>query len=257
MKAQVRPMTRRNRRKHQPHENHERWLITYADLITLLLIFFVVMYAMSKVDVNKYEVLSQALKSEFLKADSIMQQGEGVMGSTNPAKGGADETKTEPQEKGQKEKQLENLLQQIQAYIDQHQLQAQISAANTPRGVAITLNDLFLFDLGNAELKPAAFPILNQLATLFPSLGATISIEGHTDNLPLATGSVFRDNWGLSQARSLSVLRYFIHNALLDEKKFISTSYADTRPVAENNTPENRAKNRRVEIVVLRENSTP
>lgn len=255
MKAQVRAMARRNRRKHQPHENHERWLITYADLITLLLIFFVVMYAMSKVDVNKYEVLSQALKSEFLKADSILRQGEGIMGAANPSKGGSDETKTG--QKGQKEKQLENLLEQIQAYIDQHQLQAQISAANTPRGVAITLKDLFLFDPGNAELKPAAFPILDQLASLFPSLEATISIEGHTDNLPLATGSVFRDNWGLSQARSLSVLRYFVNNANLDEKKFISTSYADTRPVAENNTPENRAKNRRVEIVVLRESSTP
>ncbi|GCL73712.1 flagellar motor protein [Paenibacillus naphthalenovorans] len=259
MKAQVQvtAMARRNRRKHQQQENHERWLITYADLITLLLIFFVVMYAMSKIDAKKYDVLSQALKSEFLKADSIMQQGEGVIGAANPAKGGSDETKREQQEKEHEEKQLENLLEQIQAYIDEHQLQTQISAADTPRGVAITLNDLFLFDLGNAELKPAAFPILNQLASLFPSLDATISIEGHTDNLPLATGSVFRDNWGLSQARSLSVLRYFVNHAKLDEKKFISTSYADTRPVADNNTPENRAKNRRVEIVVLREKSTP
>ncbi len=161
-------MARRNRRKHQQHENHERWLITYADLITLLLIFFVVMYAMSKIDAKKYDVLSQALKSEFLKADSIMQQGEGVMGAANPAKGGSDETKREQQEKEHEEKQLENLLEQIQAYIDEHQLQTQISAADTPRGVAITLNDLFLFDLGNAELKPAAFPILNQLASLFP-----------------------------------------------------------------------------------------
>ncbi|MBP1157766.1 MULTISPECIES: flagellar motor protein MotB [unclassified Paenibacillus] len=247
-------MARRNKRKvYAPHENHERWLITYADLITLLLIFFVVMYAMSKIDVQKYEVLSQSLKSEFLKPDSIMQQGEGIMGGTNPTKG--DETKTEPQ--GQEEQQLENLLEQIQAYIKQNQLQAQVSAANTPRGVAITLNDLFLFDLGNAELKPDAFPILNQLATLFPSLDATISIEGHTDNLPLATGSVFRDNWGLSQARSLSVLRYFVSTAQFDQRKFISTSFADTRPVAENNTPENRSKNRRVEIVVLRESSNP
>lgn len=250
-------MARRTRRKAHAHENHERWLITYADLITLLLIFFVVMYAMSKIDVQKYEVLSQSLKSEFLKADSIMQQGEGIMGAANPAKGGADETKTDPQERGQKEQQLENLLEQIQDYIQENQLQAQVSAANTPRGVAITLNDLFLFDLGNAELKPAAFPILNQLATLFPSLDATISIEGHTDNLPLATGSVFRDNWGLSQARSLSVLRYFVNTAQLDEKKFISTSFADTRPVAENTTPENRSKNRRVEIVVLRASANP
>jgi chemotaxis protein MotB len=115
------------------------------------------------------------------------------------------------------------------------------------------LNDLFLFDLGKAELKKDAYPVLNQLASLFPTLNTTISIEGHTDNLPLATGSIYRDNWGLSNERSLSVLRYFINTAGLEPKKFISTGYADTRPVAENNSAENRSKNRRVEIVVLRE----
>ncbi|TVY09360.1 OmpA family protein [Paenibacillus cremeus] len=255
----------RNRKKQEAPENHERWLITYADLITLLLIFFVIMYAMSKIDIQKYEILSQALKLEFKKADTMMPQGTGVMGANNPSKGGSDPVKKQQEEKEKQEKedrekkeqQLQDLLQKVQSYIEQNNLQTQVSAADTPRGVAVTLNDLFLFDLGKADLKPAAYPILNQLASLFPTLDATISIEGHTDDLPLSTGSAYRDNWGLSQARSLSVLRYFIYNAQQDEKRFISTSYADTRPVVENNSAENRAKNRRVEIVVLREKLAP
>ncbi|CAG7656094.1 flagellar motor protein MotB [Paenibacillus allorhizosphaerae] len=251
----------RNRKRKESHENHERWLITYSDLITLLLIFFIIMYAMSKVDVSKYEILAQSLAFEFKKADTMMPNGLGVMGANNPAKGGDTDQNVqqamneakEREEWEKREKQLEDLLQKIQTYIEQNNLQAQVSAANTPRGVAVTLNDLFLFDLGKADLKAGAYPILNQFAALIPTLNATISIEGHTDDLPLSTGSAYKDNWGLSQARSLSVLRYLIYNAQLDPKKFISTSYADTRPVVENNSAENRAKNRRVEIVVLRE----
>ncbi|MCZ8514916.1 flagellar motor protein MotB [Paenibacillus filicis] len=263
-KAQVKPVARKSKKQEAP-ENHERWLLSYADFITLVLIFFIIMYAMSKIDVQKYEILSQALKFEFKKADTLMPQGTGVLGQVSTAKGGADPTKSakeaadkekkEREDHDKKERQLEDLLKQIQTYIEQNKLQGQVSAANTPRGVAVTLNDLFLFDLGKADLKPAAFPILNQLASLFPTLDATISIEGHTDDLPLSTGSLYRDNWGLSQARSLSVLRYFVYNAQLEQKKFISTAYADTRPVVENNSAENRAKNRRVEIVVLRENA--
>ncbi|TDF93465.1 flagellar motor protein MotB [Paenibacillus piri] len=256
------PVARRSN-KHADHENHERWLITYADLITLLLIFFVIMYAMSKIDTEKYQVLSQALNFEFKKADSVLPQGQGVLGRVSTAKAtsgdnseNGEKEKKEREEKEQKEireKQLENLLEKIQQYIQQQNLQAQVFAADTPKGIAVTLNDLFLFDLGKAELKKEAYPILDQLATLFPTLMTTISIEGHTDNLPLATGSLYKDNWGLSNERSLSVLRYFINTAGLDPKKFISSGYADTRPVAANDNAENRAKNRRVEIVVLRD----
>ncbi|WP_159885476.1 flagellar motor protein MotB [Paenibacillus puerhi] len=250
-------MARRTKRKRgQAPENHERWLITYSDLITLLLIFFIIMYAMSQIDAQKYEVLAQSLKFEFTKSDSIVPQGQGITGSLHPP--GQPDTSTAGQDKGQtaqqleKEKQLEDLLEKVQAYIEENNLQAQVSAADTRRGVAVTLNDLFLFDLGKAELKQDAVPILTQLAALFQKLNSTVSIEGHTDDLPLSTGSVYKDNWGLSQARSLSVLRYFIYDAQMDAKKFVSTSYADTRPVADNTSEENRAKNRRVEIVVLR-----
>ncbi|TBL73037.1 flagellar motor protein [Paenibacillus thalictri] len=250
-------MARRNKKKAAEHENNERWLITYADLITLLLIFFVIMYSMSKIDVAKYEVIAQVLNFTFQKADSPIPAGQGVVGGANLAKfkENGDKSRSDKMQEdlAEKEKRFADTLEKIQEYIQQNNLETQISATNTPRGIAVTLNDLFLFDLGRADLKQASYPILNKLASLFPTLNTTISIEGHTDNLPLSTGSVYKDNWGLSNERSLSVLRYFIYNAKLDPKKFVSTGYGDTRPVVDNDTPENRAKNRRVEIVLLRE----
>ncbi|SDP00731.1 chemotaxis protein MotB [Paenibacillus sp. yr247] len=268
-------MARRGR-KHQEHVNHERWLITYADLITLLLVFFIIMYAMSKVDVQKYSVLAQVLNMQFQKADSVLDKGKGISGQMTPKQGDADskdkdytkhnqdvqkeekdKTKPADNEKEKREKELQDLLKQVQAYIKDQNLEAQVSASDTERGVAITLNDLFLFDLGKADLKAASSPILQKLASLFPTLNSKVSIEGHTDNLPLAPGSPFKDNWGLSFARSLSVLRYFSDTAKLDNNKFIATAYADTMPKAANTSDENRSKNRRVEIIVLRDGLAP
>ncbi|NHN33914.1 flagellar motor protein MotB [Paenibacillus agricola] len=255
----------RNRKKRVENENHERWLITYADLITLLLIFFVIMYAMSQVDTKKYEVLAQSLNLEYTKSESIMPQGAGVLGSLNPAqanegnlkeddnKDKKEQVDKEVQLNELREKQFQDLMEKIQQYIQQQNLQSQIFVANTSRGINVTLNDLFLFDLGRADLKRDAYPILDKLSTLLPTLDSVISIEGHTDNVPLATGSLFKDNWRLSSERSLSVLRYFTDTMGLEPKKFMSSAFADTHPVADNSTPENRSKNRRVEIIVLRE----
>jgi chemotaxis protein MotB len=269
-------MMARRGKKHEEHVNNERWLITYADLITLLLVFFIIMYAMSKVDSQKYAVLAQVLNLQFQKADSVLDKGKGVSGQMTPKQGDADskdkdftqhnqnvqkeehdKSKPEDSEKVKKEKELQDLLKQIQTYIKDQNLQAQVSASDTDRGVAITLNDLFLFDLGKADLKAASSPVLQKLASLFPTLNSKVSIEGHTDNLPLATGSPFKDNWGLSFARSLSVLRYFSDTAGLDNNKFIATAYADTMPKVNNDSDENRAKNRRVEIIVLRDGLAP
>lgn len=248
----MKPLPRRRKRTETP-DNHERWLITYADLITLLLIFFIIMYAMSKLDQSKYDELAQSLKFQFQSADTVMPQGSGIMDRLRPTQEPTAQDTERDREALERERQLEDLLEKVQAYIEQNNLQGHVSVGDTPRGVAVSLNDLFLFDLGKAELKPEAYPILNQLATLFPTLNASISIEGHTDNLPVLTGSPFKDNWGLSQARSLSVLRYFVDDAGLDPNKFVSTAYADTRPIAPNDSDANRQKNRRVEIVVLRE----
>lgn len=246
-------MNRRRRKKQQVEENDERWLITYADLITLLLIFFIVMYAMSQIDVAKYETLAQSLRMEFKKSDSFLPSNAGLIGSMDPGKGrDGDQPNKDIAEFKEREQELQDLLRLVNEYIEENNLGDKLYATDTPRGISIKLNDQFLFDLGKADLRSESIPVLQKLSSLFPSLHTKISIEGHTDDLPLATGSLYRDNWGLSQARSLSVLRYFIYTAQLDDRNFISSGYADTVPVAPNDSPENRQKNRRVEIVVLR-----
>ena len=259
--------------KHEEHENHERWLITYADLITLLLIFFVIMYSMSKIDVAKYTELSKALTFQFKKSDTVIPSGS--VGIADPGKGiegtqsQKDPTKDSPtaadseiqKEEKQKLKQeqiqqreqvLKDLIEKIEKYINDNKLQTKVSVKDTARGISITLNDLFLFDSGKADLKPASIPILEKLSSLFPTLDTPISIEGHTDNQPLSTGSVFKDNDGLSAARSLSVKRVFAKMPGLEEK-LIGTFYGDSKPIAPNDTPANMQKNRRVEIIVLRD----
>jgi chemotaxis protein MotB len=259
-------MARRNK-KHEEHENHERWLITYADLITLLLIFFVIMYSMSKIDMAKYTELSRSLAFQFKKSDTIMPQGtkgiadpgDGTVGndvSQNPDKQDpAEKIKQEQldeQKKQQRDQELKDLMKKIEQYINDNKLKTQVSVKDTARGIAITLNDLFLFDSGKADLKPASIPILEKLSTLFPTLKAPISIEGHTDNQPLSTGSVYKDNDGLAAARSLSVKRVFDKIPGL-HGKLIGTFYGDSKPIAPNDTPANMQKNRRVEIIVLRD----
>jgi len=253
-------MARRNKKKQAEHNNNERWLVTYSDLITLLLVFFVVMYSMSKVDMAKYTQLAQSLQYTFSKSESVIAHdgaGGGVIGVINPPNNDSDNNKDQTgaqteADKKRKEQELQGLLKIITKYIEDNKLQASVSAVDTDRGISVTLKDYFLFDLGKADLKPGAFPILDKLASLFPTLHAEVSVEGHTDDLPITSGGQYLDNWRLSSERSLSVVRYFTEQKGLARDIFQSIAYADTKPVAKNDSEANRQKNRRVEIVVLR-----
>ncbi|MFC3799906.1 flagellar motor protein MotB [Cohnella sp. GCM10012308] len=256
---------RRSRRSRSAHENQERWLITYADLITLLLIFFIIMYAMSQIDIKKYDTLAKSLQLEFSKADSIIEMGSGLEGGTDVAKYASPPPSANPSPSAsasadldaeivrRREQALQDLLKVIESYVKENKLQQDVFVGDTPQGIAIRLSDRFLFDLGKADLKPDARPALDKLSSLFTKLDTTISIQGHTDNLPIQPGSAFQDNWGLSSGRALSVLRYFVDTRKLPEKIFEIAGYADTRPVAANDTEANRQKNRRVEILVVRQ----
>lgn len=269
----------RDKKTSSANDSRDRWLITYADLITLLLIFFVIMYAMSRLDASKYEVVSQSIQGTFRSADSILEQGSGITGtadvntSKNPPAAqegegngaGNDGQAVSGEEPGsevmterelafrQQEQELMDLMGMIQEYITENQLEDQVFVADEPRGISITLSDRFLFDIGQASLKSGSAPTLDKLASLFRNLNTPISIEGHTDNIPVGSGSAYRDNWDLSGARALSVLRFFIERRQLDPKHFQYAGYADTRPAGDNSTQAGRQKNRRVEITVLRQ----
>lgn len=276
-------MSRRDkpvRGKRHRQDMKDRWLITYADLITLLLIFFVVMYAMSRLDVEKYEIVTESLQHTFKSGDSLLEHGTGILGGdtndtrnggqggatdSGPKAGGNGQGQDGSSDLGQKplterelafrkqEEELQNLMSRIESYIKENQLEDQINVADLPKGISITLSDRFMFDTGRADLKQDAAQTLSKLASLFSDLNTVVSIEGHTDNMPIGRGSAFKDNWELSGARALSVLRYFIDKEKLDPEGFQYAGYADTRPSADNSTSAGRQKNRRVEITVLRQ----
>ncbi|NUU60982.1 flagellar motor protein MotB [Paenibacillus agri] len=282
-------MRQRNRRKQRGTEqdSRDRWMITYADLITLLLIFFVVLYAMSSLDTEKYNVVTGSLSQTFKNGSALPGGGNGLLdgqkglngtspgrqsqpGSPEPGKGqdaggaesseGPSPTKSDnlkPSDRElafrEQEARLAELMGVITKYVKDNNLGDQIFVADKPQGIAITLSDRFLFDPGNAALKAPALPALKQLSGLFHGIGATISIEGHTDNMPLSKLSRYSDNWELSGARALSVLRYFVDKEGLTPSTFQYAGYGDTRPASDNSTEAGRQKNRRVEIIVLRQ----
>lgn len=281
----MRQRGQRKRRRTEP-ETRDRWMITYADLITLLLIFFVVMYAMSSLDPQKYDVITGSLSHTFKSGNSLLDGGDGVLNGSagvkstegqqpqsshrpdstsatesqnhpNAENGTAQPGKITPSERElafrEQEAKLAELMGVITKYVKDNQLSDQIFVADKPQGIAITLSDRFLFDPGNAALKPPALPALKQLSGLFRGIGATISIEGHTDNTPVSRLSRYNDNWELSGARALSVLRYFVDKEGLNPSTFQYAGYADTRPASDNSTEAGRQKNRRVEIIVLRQ----
>ncbi|WP_019635661.1 OmpA/MotB family protein [Paenibacillus fonticola] len=282
---------RSRQRRREGTETKDRWLITYADLITLLLIFFVIMFAMSRLDIEKYEVITQSLQLTFKSGDSLLEKGSGITGSADrfthrnpPSAGdnggkqagngeqgtnlGPDQQKESDAQQDltaqaplterelsfrKQEEELLQLMNVIEAYIKDNELEDQITVADLPKGISITLSDRFLFDVGKAELKQDSAKTLSKLASLFSKLNTAISIEGHTDSLPIVRASEYKDNWELSGARALSVLRYFIDTQKLDPHGFQYAGYADTRPEGDNTTEAGRQKNRRVEITVLRQ----
>lgn len=269
-------MSRRRRRKQGPSHQQERWLITYADLLTLLLIFFVIMYGVSTIDAEKYQAVTSSLQTTFKAGNGILdggpkitgENGQQIPGTKGQGEGGAAAEQEEdstvkapdvqepPTERElqfrEQERQLNAFLQTVQSYVKENKLQDQIFVADKPQGISITLSDRFLFDVARADLKSGASGVLDRLSSLFGTVDATISIEGHTDNQPI-TGGRYADNWELSGARALSVLRYFIDTRGLPAAKFQYAGYADTRPVGDNSTAQGRQRNRRVEITVLRQ----
>jgi chemotaxis protein MotB len=243
-------------------DNRDRWLITYADLITLLLIFFVVMYAMSKVDVARFMTLAQSLamalhNSETTPAANVM----GTLGPSRPML--PENNQTSPANLAQpaqgtpypaqtaRDRQLDELYEKVKAYIKQHHLENNVTVADEPRGVRITFRDVVLFDTGKADIKPQAQRLLEGLVPFFQEVPEAIVIEGYTDNQPIHT-SQFPSNWELSAARAIGVVHFLADHGVAPQR-LSGVGYGEYHPVAPNDTPAHRQMNRRVNIVILRD----
>jgi chemotaxis protein MotB len=220
----------------------ERWLLTYADLITLLLIFFIIMYAMSNVDRAKFDQLVQMLSMAFGGQKSIVQlYNNGVL-----------EKNFFPSEV--RTKQQKKLYVKTVSALQEEIKSKEVRISADKRGIVISLASDFYFASGSAELNDSIIGVLTKLKNIFQTIPNDIRIEGHTDNIPISPSSAlaqkYPTNWELSSQRAVNVLKV-LEKLGLDKSRLSAVAFADAKPIKPNDTPEGRAFNRRVEIVIL------
>lgn len=234
------------RKKEAPHpENHERWLVTYADLITLLMVFFVVLYSMSKVDANKFQAMADALSVSLgsgapaLQLD-VSQYPEG----TAPVDEGATTTPSPEQTS------IDNIKEKLDAFAQDNSINSQLVTDVEERGLVISIQETLLFDSGSDILSLQAHTILRQISAILAASPNYIRVEGHTDTIPISSGR-FPSNWELSVLRASNVI-HILSSEGIDVKRMSAVGYGEFRPLAANDTPEGRARNRRVDLIILR-----
>jgi chemotaxis protein MotB len=227
-------------------ENHERWLISYADFITLLFAFFVVMYAISIVNEGKYAVLSEALGDAF-GGRSLAPQAHTSVEPVLPLSHIVNRKRAEAARR--ERERMEILAKDLTATLMPLVKSGQVRVTQNARGIGIELNASVLFAQGEATLQQEAREVLGAVAGLLKDAPQRIEVEGHTDNLPI-TNERFASNWELSAVRAASVVRLFIESGVQDVR-LSAIGYGATRPVAPNDTPANQARNRRVAVMIL------
>jgi len=236
----------RKRRKGQDEEGHvssERWLVTYADMITLLMAFFIMMYAMSIVSMGKFAELALSVRSGF--GGDVAKMNTAVLalgGSTRPHPGIFNANRFEL---------LDKIEGQLKRTLKEKGFAKLVTVERTEQGIAVRLpTDELLFDLGSAELRPTTRRLLAVLAPTLRQAGFPIRVEGHTCDLPIHS-ALFPSNWELSARRATNVLTFLTHRCGLSPDRVAAVGYGDTKPLVPNDTEAHRRLNRRVEIVVL------
>ena len=223
----------------------DEWLATYSDCVTLLMTFFVLLYAMSSVDENKMRALSQAFRTVMAgeAGDTILEYS--LYNGDVPLIGGEIPTDTIDGEKIE-----ESMYYQVSKFVDEHDLEAVVDIIETDLGVAIQLRDNILFETSKSDLRSESKEILDSIAALISSMNNNIVVEGHTDNRPISTVE-FPSNWELSVDRAVNVVKYFVENTGIDPKRLSATGYGEFQPIVDNDTEENMEKNRRVNILIM------
>jgi chemotaxis protein MotB len=242
------------KKKEEGHENSERWLLTYSDMITLLMLFFIILYSMSNLDKAKYQQLSGALESVFaggdwgIYGDRVLKGQGGVLPG---GKGIMDNSGQLPSEKGRSTLRKAARVSSIRAGLKQEIGNKKLSVSSNEIGISIILEADVMFDEGSSNILSENSSTLNQVAKMLSEMNNNIRVEGHTDDKPLKqTNELYNNNWELSSARATKVLEYLIDKGITPSR-LSAVSYGSTKPRVPNNTPEDRALNRRVEITIV------
>lgn len=235
------------RREHEEHVNHERWLVSYADFITLLFAFFVVMYAISSVNEGKYRVLSGTLMEAFSNPETaekpivIERQGAGN-NLLNPGPANGTLASTE---------QMQEMAEKISASLRGLETSGMLKVTATAQWVEVDIKSQFLFGSGSAQLAADAIPVLRHIASEIAKFDNPVHIEGHTDNVPIVS-TAYPSNWHLSAARAVAVVDLFALNGVA-ASRMAAVGYGEFQPVADNSSDAGRNRNRRVVIIISRD----
>jgi len=270
-------MSRRRRKPHREQSNHERWLVSYADFITLLFAFFVVMYAVSSVNEGKYRVLSNTLTDAFqepsrsqnpiqvgelrrasgtLMGDALSQsimdtesrQGPELVEAPLETQEPGFEESMEPATVQVEEKRLGYIAASLESVLLPYVEQGQVNVTHKGSWVEVDMKSALMFDSGSAHLSTAAVRMLGDISRVLKSLPNPLHVEGYTDNVPISTAA-FPSNWELSAARAASVVHLFTRLGV-DADRLAAVGYGEHRPIEDNSSQAGRAKNRRVVLIV-------
>lgn len=240
----------KRRRSRKKNTGAPKWMVTYSDMVTLILVFFILLFSMSQVDLAKFKTISESFRNRIMfDFDSSSQSLNQLNDYELPEKVLLDLNREENDSLG-------DLMTSIETYLDENDLNGVISANRTDRGVVLVLQESVLFNSGEAEILDKGKPFLKEIGNLLTQIPNQVKVEGHTDDRPISNYR-YPSNWELSGARSSRVIQFLVTNNNFSESRFSSVGYGDTRPIAKNDSQENWSKNRRVEIVILEEGADP
>jgi chemotaxis protein MotB len=227
--------------RHRASVPQDRWLVSYADFMTLLFAFFTSMYAASNVDVAKLNSVVQSMQRAFVKTPA----------QTPASKGAAQTIDTTPAAPATRVDQGDRDLQrELEQRLDQELKDGHVALHVDSRGVVISLLESGSFPVGSADLTPEARAVLSRIAGTIGDLDSAIRVEGHTDDVPIKTPR-FASNWELSSSRAISVLQYLVDAGGISSTRLSASGYGEFHPLVPNDSPESRSKNRRVDLVML------
>jgi len=251
------------KKKHPEHVNHERWLVSYADFITLLFAFFVGMFAASNADQKKAGQVAQAVQVAFKEMAIFAPNGKvvplyenGNLPSDSNKVIGNDHSAFDATQlvaggkPGSAAQGIRDIRSQLEVKLKEELARGNLRISEDARGLTISLAEAGFFSPGSAVMPPAALIAIDSIAATLKPFDYNIRVEGHTDNIPIHTAQ-FPSNWELSTARATFLLQYLISGASLQPERLSAAGYGEYRPVASNQTAEGRAANRRVDLVVL------
>ena len=247
-------MSRRKKHHAEHHEEHmdESWLVPYADILTLLLALFIVLFASADANKTKFNALAQSLSSAFSGSPSVFDNNRTIVPEVDVSS--PDQSKAEA---GKEQAHLKETVQLLEVkkvldqYIQKNNLVGDLNTVLTDDGLMIRIKDSALFTSGSADLRPDSQRFGAEIATMLSALSQQIVISGHTDNEPINTRE-FPSNWELSSKRSINFMKFLLSQGKLQPERFSAIGYGEYRPMASNNTPEGHSKNRRVEVLIMR-----